>query len=229
MSEQIGTSQQTVEDALARRLRARRGAPSPWSERLRELGAIDRAAYQAVAKTPTPRLDGAFRRLSRAANQSRLWFGIAAAMVLLGGSRGRRAAFDGVLAIGAASASVNLAIKPLAQRRRPARVEPARFGNRDVPMPQSTSFPSGHAASAFAFASAVSRELPGLSVPIGLLAGAVAYSRVHTGVHYPGDVVIGSILGAGAAAMVMAPGPWPPWAPRSSARRPAASTAGARR
>jgi undecaprenyl-diphosphatase len=71
-------------------------------------------------------------------------------------------------------------------------------------MPHSTSFPSGHAASAFAFAYAVGRHLPGLAVPIRLLAGAVAYSRVHTGVHYPGDVVIGSILGAGTAAMVAA-------------------------
>jgi membrane-associated phospholipid phosphatase len=71
-------------------------------------------------------------------------------------------------------------------------------------MPSSTSFPSGHAASAFAFAYAVTRDLPGLAVPIGLLAGAVAYSRVHTGVHYPGDVVIGSILWASTAAMVLA-------------------------
>ena len=35
-------------------------------------------------------------------------------------------------------------------------------------------------------------------------AGGVAYSRVHTGVHYPGDVVIGSIVGAGTAATVAA-------------------------
>ena len=41
-------------------------------------------------------------------------------------------------------------------------------------------------------------------VPIRLLAGGVAYSRVHTGVHYPGDVAIGSILGAGTAAIVAA-------------------------
>jgi undecaprenyl-diphosphatase len=41
-------------------------------------------------------------------------------------------------------------------------------------------------------------------VPIRLLAAAVAYSRVHTGVHYPGDVVIGSVTGAGTAAMVAA-------------------------
>ena len=62
----------------------------------------------------------------------------------------------------------------------------------------------GHAASAFAFAYAVGRHLPALAVPIRLLAAAVAYSRVHTGVHYPGDVVIGSVTGAGTAAMVAA-------------------------
>jgi undecaprenyl-diphosphatase len=202
MSEHSDPSRRTVEEALASRLEARRGAASPWSEQLRELGDIDRAVYQAIADTPTPRLDAVFRHLSTAANQSRLWLGMAAVMALLGGSRGRRAALDGVLAIGATSAGVNLGIKPLARRRRPDRVEPARFDGRYVPMPTSTSFPSGHAASAFAFASAISRELPGISVPTGLLAGAVAYSRVHTGVHYPGDVVIGSIIGAGMAATV---------------------------
>ncbi len=71
-------------------------------------------------------------------------------------------------------------------------------------MPESTSFPSGHAATAFAFAYAVGRHLPGFAVPIRLLAGGVAYSRVHLGVHYPGDVVFGSIIGAGTAAMVTA-------------------------
>ncbi len=120
--------------------------------------------YQAIADTPTPRLDGACRRLSTAPNHSGLWLGMSAAMALLGGSRGRRAAFEGVMAIGATSTSVNLGIKPLAQRRRPIRAEPARFGDRYVPMPRSTSFPSGHAASAFAFAYAVSRDLPRLAV-----------------------------------------------------------------
>ena len=120
------------------------------------------------------------------------------------GRRGRRAALEGVLAIGVTSATVNLGMKPLAQRRRPDRAGHAVFAARRVPMPGSDSFPSGHAASAFAFAYAVGRHLPELAVPIRLLAGGVAYSRVHIGVHYPGDVVIGSIVGAGTAATVAA-------------------------
>ena len=122
------------------------------------------------------------------------------------------------MAIGVTSATVNLGVKPIARRRRPDRTHPALFEDRHVPMPRSASFPSGHAASAFAFAYAVGRHLPALAVPIRLLAAAVAYSRVHTGVHYPGDVVIGSVAGSGTAAMVAAVGAQPPLAGRTAQR-----------
>ena len=169
MSERLD-KQQTVEDALAGRVENRRGAGSPWAEALRELGAVDRAVYQAVAVTPTPHLDDAFRHLSKAANYSRLWLGMGAAIATVGGRQGRRVALEGVLAIGATSATVNLGIKPLAHRRRPDRPEPAPFEARVVPMPESTSFLSGHSASAFAFAYAVGRHYPGLAAPIRMLA-----------------------------------------------------------
>jgi undecaprenyl-diphosphatase len=199
MSEPLDKDRQTVADALAQKLPVRALA---WDEVLHELGAVDRAVYQAVAYTPTPRLDGALRRLSTAANYSRLWFGVAAAIAVLGGRRGRRVALEGIVAIGASSAQVNLLLKPVARRRRPDRPHPAPFENRFVHMPRSDSFPSGHAASAFAFAYAVGRHIPQLAVPIRLLAAAVAYSRVHTGVHYAGDVVLGSVVGAGTGALV---------------------------
>ena len=204
MGEPVGSQHRTVEDALAQRLEDRRGDGSTWAEALRELAAVDRAVYQAIADTPTPVLDEPFRRLSNAANYSRLWLGIAAVIATVGGSRGRRAAIEGVLSIGTTSATVNLGIKPIAHRRRPDRADAVTTEARFVPMPESTSFPSGHAASAFAFAYAVGRHLPELAVPIRLLAAGVAYSRVHTGVHYPGDVALGSVLGAGTAAMVAA-------------------------
>jgi membrane-associated phospholipid phosphatase len=199
MSQEPNKPPETVGDVLARGVEARRGPGSPWVEALRELGAMDRAVYQAVARTPTAGLDGPVRRLSRAADHSRLWLVMAAAIALLGGGRGRRAALEGVVSIGVTSATVNLGLKRGHRRRRPERVADLSSA-RHVAMPASTSFPSGHAASAFAFAYAVGRELPGLAVPLRLLAAGVAYSRVHTGVHYPGDVVVG----AGTAAMVAA-------------------------
>jgi undecaprenyl-diphosphatase len=62
-------------------------------------------------------------------------------------------------------------------------------------MPISSSFPSGHSAAAFAFATGVGHLSPVAAAPLHGLAALVAYSRVHTGVHYPGDVIVGSLLG----------------------------------
>jgi membrane-associated phospholipid phosphatase len=162
---------------------------------LAELSALDEAIYAAVADSDTPTLDEFFRRLSRISDKSVLWFGTAAVLAAFGGSTGRRAALNGVASIGLASASVNLGFKNIARRRRPDRGGAGVPDERHVPMPESTSFPSGHSASAFAFAEGVSTAAPLLGVPIRLLAAAVAYSRVHTGVHYPGDVVAGSLIG----------------------------------
>jgi undecaprenyl-diphosphatase len=52
----------------------------------------------------------------------------------------------------------------------------------------------------------VSRHLPELAVPLRLLAGAVAYSLVHIGVHHPSDVAVGSTIGARIASMVASAG-----------------------
>lgn len=173
-------------------------------EGLRELGAVDQAIYSAVASTPTPSLDEPMRRLSGAANNSRLWLAIAAGLAVGGGRSGRRAAVQGTLAIGATSALVNLVVKSLWSRQRPDRDAARVPDQRNVPMPASTSFPSGHAASGFAFASAIGRDQPWLGLALRFLAAAVAYSRVHTGVHYPGDAVAGSLIGASTGQAVAA-------------------------
>ena len=182
---------------LADRL-AQRGGPVRlrMAVGLRELGAVDQAIYSAIAATPTPSLDEPLRRLSNAANNSRLWLAIAAGLAVTGGQAGRRAAVRGTLAIGVTSALVNLDVKSLWSRRRPDRASAGVPEQRDVRMPASPSFPSGHAASAFAFASAIGRDQPWLGFALRVLATAVGYSRVHTGVHYPGDVVAGALIGA---------------------------------
>ena len=160
---------------------------------------VDQAVYSAIAATPTPALDAGMSRLSHTADKSRLWISAAAVLAVAGGRPGRRAAVQGLVSVAASSAVVNLGVKRLGRRQRPNREAALVPVGRHVPMPTSLSFPSGHSASAFAFATGVGDRLPAVAVPLHGLAGVVAYSRVHTGVHYPGDVVVGSLLGTGLA------------------------------
>jgi membrane-associated phospholipid phosphatase len=188
------------EERLAGRLAA--GPPSAQAPAratvvrlLNDLGRIDRAVYRAVAETPTPILDRPVRRLSRVADWSRLWMVVAGAMAAAGGPAGRRAAGAGLTAVAVDSAVVNIGFKVAARRGRPDRDLAGVPEVRWVPMPHSASFPSGHTASGFAFATAVAQILPAAAAPLRTLAAAVGYSRVHTGVHYPADVIIGAMIG----------------------------------
>src|SRR3954447_11339983 len=173
-----------------------RATPERWGDELR---ALDVAVYAAIAATPTPRLDRVFRRVSEAANHSRLWLAGAAVLAGAGGAGGRRAAVDGLTSVALTSAVVNLALKPFWARRRPDRAAPHVPVGRYVAMPRSTSFPSGHSASAFAFATGVATDLPAAGIALSAAATVVAYSRVHTGVHYPIDVIAGSVTGGALA------------------------------
>ncbi|MFG2330816.1 phosphatase PAP2 family protein [Streptomyces sp. NPDC048604] len=170
---------------------------------LGDLDAIDGALYAAVADTPTPTLDRALRRLSHTADHSKISLTVAAGLALKPG-RPRQAALAGVGAIMIASTAANLFGKQMVRRRRPDREAARVVVDRHVPMPKSASFPSGHTASATAFATAVGVVLPPAAVPLGILASAVGYSRVHTGVHYPGDVAAGAVLGLTSAVVSLA-------------------------
>jgi undecaprenyl-diphosphatase len=164
-----------------------------------ELQALDVAVYRAIASTPTPRLDRVLHPLTSAADHSKLWLATAAVTAAVGGRRGRQAAAEGLVAVGLASATVNLVLKRVWRRHRPDRDTAHVPPGRQVLMPSSTSFPSGHSASAFAFAGGVAHAAPVLGVPLHLAATTVAYTRVHAGVHYPGDVIAGSLAGIACA------------------------------
>jgi undecaprenyl-diphosphatase len=107
---------------------------------------------------------------------------------------------------------VNLPMKFAGRRRRPDADAAGVPMARRVQMPTSASFPSGHTASASAFASSVAQVIPAVGVPLGIAAAVVGYSRVHSGVHYPGDVVAGSVVGAAIGGTVA-------WAGRKLAAR----------
>jgi membrane-associated phospholipid phosphatase len=178
-----------------------RATATGWRD---ELQALDGAIYAAIAASPTPTFDRALGRLSRAADHSKLWIAAAGLLAAGGGDRGRRAAASGLVSLGTTSAVVNIVLKPLGRRRRPDPAGAAVPLTRQVPMPWSTSFPSGHSASAFAFASGVAAAFPAAGVPLRGLAALVAYSRLHTGVHYAGDVVVGSLVGGAIGPMASA-------------------------
>ena len=175
-------------------------APAGWWN---EVNRLDLAVHAAIAATSTPTLDRAFRRLSRAADHSKLWLASAALLAATGGVSGRRAAVNGLASTGLTSAVVNLVLKPVGRRRRPDRDLHRVPLARQVEMPRSTSFPSGHSASAFAFATGVAATSPAAGIPLSALAALVAYSRVHTGVHYPVDAVVGSVTGGALAPLAV--------------------------
>ena len=164
------------------------------------LGTLDREVFEAIAESPSPLLDSTMPRLSRAADHSKLWLAIAAALVALGGPSAQRGAARGVLTLAVTSLFTNQVAKRVWRRPRPNRhvVPLARRGRR---FPTSNSLPSGHAASAATFAVGVGLENPPLGLALALLAGLVGLSRVATGVHYPGDVFAGFGIGAGIAVL----------------------------
>ncbi|MFE9567916.1 bifunctional phosphatase PAP2/diacylglycerol kinase family protein [Streptomyces sp. NPDC006692] len=171
------------------------------------MGRIDRRWFERVA---TARLAGAEQvlpGLSRAADHGRLWFATAGALAVVGGPTARRAARRGVGALALASLTANTVAKYATRRRRPV-VDAVPLVRRLAKAPRSSSFPSGHAASAAAFATGVALESSRYGALIAPVAAAVAFSRIYVGVHYPGDVLAGCALGAAAAAVTCYW--WPP-------------------
>jgi len=161
---------------------------------------VDRGITRCIAALPPSPLDTVMKGLTTAANHSVLWGAVAGVLALRRGAT-RKAAARGVLAIALASSTSNAVCKPLLPRRRPAASElPAyhKLASLSSP-PTSSSFPSGHAASAAAFATAVGLESPRLGLALAPVAAAVGYSRVHVGAHWASDVAAGAALGAGMA------------------------------
>ncbi|MFI0409955.1 bifunctional phosphatase PAP2/diacylglycerol kinase family protein [Actinomadura sp. 3N508] len=179
--------------------RRREAVPEPRYDLLRRLGRADRWAFDRVAAARLRGLEYVLPRLSRFADHGVLWFTAAGVLGATGRPRLRRAALRGSIAIAVASPAVNVLGKQAFRRKRPVvdLVPPIRIRWK---LPTSHAFPSGHSASAAAFAAGVALEAPRrVAAPVAVTAAAVAFSRVYTGAHYPGDVLAGAGIGALAA------------------------------
>lgn len=167
-----------------------------WRHLPRWVRRVDAAAGRRVNRRDVhPAADVALSRLTRAADRGVLWFAIAGVLAVVGT---RRAAIRGVASLTVASMLANLVGKRVFGGDRPL-LKDIPVGRRLATQPTSPSFPSGHAASAAAFATGVALESPRSAVVVAPLAAGVAYSRVHVGAHWLSDVVAGAALGAGVA------------------------------
>jgi undecaprenyl-diphosphatase len=142
-----------------------------------------------------PVLDTVMRAITTQENWYPVLGGLAIALLIWGGRRGRLAVAMLVIAVALTDQISSSVLKPLIGRVRPCNALAPGDVRLLVGATTACSFPSAHAANAFAMATVVSWRLPRLAPVAFLIAAAVAYSRVYVGVHYPLDSIAGAFLG----------------------------------
>ena len=136
----------------------------------------------------SPGLEGAAVALGKAGNNGLVWFVLGAALAILDSSRWESwliCALLGPIAIG-----LNYGIKLAVKRPRPVLEGLPPLGG----APSSLSFPSAHATSSFAVATAMVRVDPAMAGAF-VVAVALSLGRPYLGMHYPSDVLAGAFIG----------------------------------
>ena len=105
--------------------------------------------------------------------------------------RSRRRRWLATAAIGPAAIGLNFVVKSGIGRERPLLEEHPPLAR----APTKLSFPSAHATSSLAAATAMGRVAPGARPALYALAAAICASRPYLGMHYPSDVLAGAAFG----------------------------------
>jgi membrane-associated phospholipid phosphatase len=161
-------------------------------------GGIDRRIFAAINGLPHSTTSDRYVTTLSNLGEGLGWVAGGAAIAVLGGRKGRRAGLATALASVTATYVVQKWVKPVFRRARPAARGARVVGLRPI----DHSFPSGHSASSFAAATALSIYYPKAAPIAFTLAGGVGLSRVHLGVHYPSDAAVGAAIGIGIGTLV---------------------------
>jgi decaprenylphosphoryl-5-phosphoribose phosphatase len=161
------------------------------------LARLDRRLLRAArTRGHSPAAEAAMKVLGSAGEWAAVW----AAIGLAGAAAdpARRARWVRAAAVGPAAVGVNYAVKLLVRRPRPRlRRLPPLAG-----APSELSFPSAHATSSLAAATAFGRVDPRTRLPLYVLAAAICATRPYLGMHYPSDVLAGAVLGLAVGGLV---------------------------
>jgi membrane-associated phospholipid phosphatase len=136
----------------------------------------------------SPAMEKAAVRLGKVGNNGAVWVVMGLLLALL--DPGNREAWLICAALGPVAIGLNYAVKLVVRRPRPVLEGLPSLGG----APSSLSFPSAHATSSFAVATAMTRVAPEAAV-VFLLAAALSLGRPYLGMHYPSDVLAGVVLG----------------------------------
>jgi membrane-associated phospholipid phosphatase len=136
----------------------------------------------------SPGIEGAAKALGKAGNNAAVWVVLGVALALI--DPARREAWLICAVLGPIAIVVNYGIKLLVRRPRPALEGLPPLGG----APSSLSFPSAHALSSFAVATAMFRVDPATAAAL-VVALLLALDRPYLGMHYPSDVLAGAVLG----------------------------------
>jgi decaprenylphosphoryl-5-phosphoribose phosphatase len=136
----------------------------------------------------SPRIESAAKALGKTGNNGAIWVVLGVALALLDPER--RESWLICAALGPISIGLNYGIKLLVKRPRPVLEGLPPLGG----APSSLSFPSAHALSSFAVATAMVRVDPATAGAL-VVALVLSLGRPYLGMHYPSDVLAGAILG----------------------------------
>jgi undecaprenyl-diphosphatase len=161
------------------------------------LARLDRRALRFMrTRGHSAPLEASMRALGAAGEWGLVWAGLGLAGATI--DPGRRPRWLRAAAVGPAAVGVNYAVKLAVRRPRPRLRRLPPLGR----APSRLSFPSAHATSSLAAATAFGRVEPRTRAPLHALAAAICATRPYLGMHYPSDVLAGAAIGIAIGGLV---------------------------